>query len=291
MKLRGIYAPLTTPFDHRGQIYWSKFEHNLSQLRRTNLAGFVVAGPWGEGPLLSELEKASLWKHTVAQVEGEASVLAWVENYGVATARDLIATAAEAGCAAAVIGPPDSAAVAPGVASDELFFQAVADESPIPLLANIDAIGLTWIEPGALARLSNHPAITGAVVGHCYPPFVERAATECSGQFEVIVRDLESFVPCFPSGATAAILPIATAVPFHILSIDEAMRTREVDAARELTMRAIDFELLLEEHGAPALKRALDERSQFGGRPRLPFLEVDSETAEKISRSLYELPS
>lgn len=291
MRFRGIYAPLTTPFDHRGRIYWSKFDHNLSQLRRTTLAGFVVAGPWGEGPLLSESEKASLWKRTVAQVEGEASVLAWVADCGVATARDLVATAAEAGCAAAVIGPPDSAMVAPGVASDELFFQAVADGSPIPLLANIDALGLTWIEPGALARLSNHPAITGAVVGHCYPPFVEQAATECSGQFEVIVRDLESFVPCFPSGATAAILTIATAVPFHALSIEEAMRAREIDAARELTMRAIDFELRLGEHGAPALKSALDERSQFGGRPRLPLLEVDSGTAEAISRSLYELAS
>lgn len=291
MKLRGIYAPLTTPFDHHGRIYWSKFDHNLAQLRRTTLPGFVVAGPWGEGPLLSESEKASLWKRAVDQVDGEATVLAWIAGCGVATARDLLATATEAGCAAAVINALDTEELARGTSNEEIFFQAVADESAIPLLLNIDAFGSLWIEPTALARLSNHPAIAGAVVGHCYPDYLKRTAPVCSGQFNLIVRDFESVVPCFASGASAAILPIASAVPFHILSIDEAVRTRELDAARELVMRALDFDLLLGSHGVPALKRALDERSYFGGRPRLPLLEVSPGTAEAISRSLYELAS
>lgn len=291
MKLRGIYAPLTTPFDHRGRIYWSKFDHNLSQLRRTTLSGFAVAGPWGEGPLLSESEKASLWKRAVAQVEGNASVLAWIADCGVATARDLIAAAAEAGCAAAVIAAPDTEALAPGIASAELFFQSVADKSAIPLLANIDALASLWIDPDALARLSSHPEISGAVVAHCSADYIEKAATACGGQFQLIVRDLESVVSCLASGASAAILPIASAVPFHALSIEEAIRTRELDAARELVMRALDFEHLLESHGVPALKRALDERSHFGGRPRLPLLDVNPGTAEAISRSLYELAS
>lgn len=291
MKLRGIYAPLTTPFDHRGRIYWSKFDHNLAQLRRTTLSGFVVAGPWGEGPLLSDSEKASLWKRAVAQVEGAASVLAWIADCGVDTARDQIATAAEAGCAAAVITPPETEALAPGLSSAELFIQSVADQSAIPLFANVDALASLWIDPDALARLSSHPEIAGAVVGHCYPDFIKKAATACSGQFQLIVRDLESVVPCLAAGASAAILPIASAVPFHALSIEEAIRTRELDAARELALRAQDFDDLLGSHGVPALKRALDERSHFGGRPRLPLLDVDAGTAEAISRSLYELAS
>lgn len=291
MKLRGIYAPLTTPFDHQGRIYWSKFDHNLAQLRRTTLSGFVVAGPWGEGPLLSESEKASLWKRAVTQTEGEASVLASIADCGVATARELVAAASEAGCAAAVIDAPDTEALARGSSNAEVFFQAVADESAIPLLANIDAFGAPWIDPTAVARLSNHPEIAGAVVGHCYPDYLERVAPDCSGQFTLIVRDFESVVPCFAAGASAAILPVASAVPFHVLSIEEALRTREIDAARELVMRAFDFDLLLGSHGVPALKRALDERSYFGGRPRLPLLDVSPGTAEAISRSLYELAS
>lgn len=291
MKLRGVYAPLTTPFDHQGRIYWSKFDHNLGQLSRTTLSGFVVAGPWGEGPLLSEAEKASLWKRAAAQVEGDASVLAWIADCGVATARDQIAIAAEAGCAAAAIAAKDTEALAPGIASAELFFQAVADRSAVPLLASIDALDPPWIESTSLARLSNHPEIAGAVVARCSADYIEKAATACGGQFQLIVRDLESVVPCLAAGASAAILPIASAVPFHALSIEEAIRTRELDAARELVNRALDFEHLLGSHGVPALKRALDERSHFGGRPRLPLLDVSPGTAEAISRSLYELAS
>jgi len=291
MKLRGIYAPLTTPFDHQGRIYWSKFDHNLSQLCRTALSGFVVAGLWGEGPLLSETEKASLWKRAVAQVEGEASILAGIAGGGAATARALVARAAEAGCIAAVVAPPDTEALAPGIDTAELFFRTVADGAAIPLLVDVDALDPRWSDPTALAGLSNHPAVAGAVVGHCNPDFVEQAATVCSGQFNLIVRDLESVVPCFPSGATAAILPTASAVPFYALSIEEAVRTRELDAARELVTRALGLDYLLLSHGVPALKRALDERSHFGGRPRLPLLDVDRATAEAISRSLHELAS
>jgi len=48
MKLSGIFAAITTPFDHNGDIYRTKIEHNLSRWNATTLAGYVVGSSTGE---------------------------------------------------------------------------------------------------------------------------------------------------------------------------------------------------------------------------------------------------
>jgi hypothetical protein len=62
MKLSGIYAAIPTPFDHNGEIYRIKVEHNLSRWNQTSLAGYVVGSSAGEGPLLAFDEKVLLWE-------------------------------------------------------------------------------------------------------------------------------------------------------------------------------------------------------------------------------------
>jgi 4-hydroxy-2-oxoglutarate aldolase len=62
MKLQGIFAEITTPFDHKGDIYKTKVEHNVEKWNRTTLAGYVVCGRAGEGELLAAEEKAAVWE-------------------------------------------------------------------------------------------------------------------------------------------------------------------------------------------------------------------------------------
>lgn len=291
MRFRGIYAPLTTPFDHRGNIYWSKFDHNLSQLLRTKLSGFLVADRWGEGPLLSSDEKASLWKRAADQVGDAAGVVATVSGCGVSEARDLVAAAAAAGCSAAVLEAPDLAALAPGSRSAELFIRAVADSADLPLLAGIGSGGANGATPDQLASLGGHPSIAGALIEGYTEEALRAASIMCQPDFAIVVRDFPSAATSLAGGAAAAVLAIATAVPFHALSIEEAVRTREVAAAADLTRRALDLDRLLAAHGVPALKHALDQRGYYGGAPRLPLLGAPPAARGAVSLSLYELAS
>ena len=48
LKLQGIYPPITTPFDHNGEIYRIKLIHNVGKWNQTGLAGYVVCGSTGE---------------------------------------------------------------------------------------------------------------------------------------------------------------------------------------------------------------------------------------------------
>ena len=42
MKLQGIFPPIATPFDHDGNIYASKIQHNVEKWNLTTLSGYVV---------------------------------------------------------------------------------------------------------------------------------------------------------------------------------------------------------------------------------------------------------
>lgn len=291
MRIRGIYAPVTTPFNHEGGIYWNKFDYNLSQLQRTKLSGILVGDRWGESPLLSAEEKIELWKRAAAQVGRGQSVLAAVAGCGVLEAREQVAAAAEAGCVAAVLETPDLRGSARRSATMELFFQAVADSSDLPVLADISLDGLCDSPAQRAAAVAAHPRIAGVLLASSDPEAVRDAISVSCPDVVYIVRSLELAVSCLAAGASAALLPMAAAVPFYCLSIEEAIRTREFEAARELADRAMPFERLLDEHGVPALKHALDLRGSYGGVPRLPLLSTASKTAEAVRQSLTELSS
>ena len=60
MKLQGIYPPIATPFDHNGDIWKVKVQHNIEKWNLTGLAGYVVCGSTGESVLLTTEEKIQL---------------------------------------------------------------------------------------------------------------------------------------------------------------------------------------------------------------------------------------
>src|ERR1041384_4943769 len=62
VKLQGIFPPVTTPFDHSGNIYAAKVQHNIEKWNRTGLAGYAVLGSTGESVMLTAEEKISMWE-------------------------------------------------------------------------------------------------------------------------------------------------------------------------------------------------------------------------------------
>ena len=290
MRFRGIYAPLVTPFDHRGNIYWSKLEHNLAQLGRTKLSGFLVCDRWGEGPLLSASERAEIWQRVATLAGADGQVLATISGYGVRQAREAVAAAEAAGCTCAVLDAPDVSAMAPHADAADLFFRAVADKSALPLVIEARLGGTAGMTVQRLASLAAHPAIVGALVEGGGEE-IETAAKACGPDFSVLIRDLGATVQGLSNGARAAVLAIAAAVPFYALSIEEAIRTREREAAADLVARALELDRLLHAHGVPALKCALDLRSCYGGIPRLPLPTASPAIVAAVAGALRELAS
>ena len=66
--LQGIFPPIPTPFDERGQVDLGALRANLARWNETGLAGYVALGSNGEAPLLNADESV-----TVIQAVREAT--------------------------------------------------------------------------------------------------------------------------------------------------------------------------------------------------------------------------
>ena len=291
MEFRGVFASITTPFDHLGEIYWAKVRHNLGRLERTTLSGYVVGDRWGEGLLLSSAETVRLWKEVVSQAAEKRSVLAAISNRGVNEGRALCSEAAAVGCQAVLIQAPDVSEMAPFADSAALFFRSVADAASLPVVIDVALGGADGLTVAEIVALAAHPRISGALVSSDDPVGVNALTQEVGAQFAVMVRGVKLMEPCLSAGARAVVTAVASAVPFYCLSIEEAIRTRELEAARELSATAMEFEGVLNKYGVPALKHALDLRGCYGGIPRLPLLRLPSEIEGSVEASILELAS
>lgn len=283
---------MTTPFDYKGQIYWAKLDHNVATLLRTKLTGLMFGDRWSEGPLLTSKERVAIWSRVAKRCGDKVQLLAVISGSGVSEARDLLQQAQDCGCTAAVLEAPCLKELNPGAQTWELFFRSVADAAEIPVLVNVRmGDGPGSIGPSDLRSLAAHPRIDGALIEGATGDNLAAAAAACGTRFWLLVRDLEGMVPSLAGGACAAVPSIASIVPFFALSIEEAVRTRETGAAAELAVRGASLDCLLQRHGVPAMKCALDLRGYFGGAPRLPLTGLDATAQEDVARALHGLAS
>ena len=58
--LKGIFPPVVTPFDRRGEVDEGRFRENLRKYVDVGLGGIVVTGSTGEAPYLTERERLRL---------------------------------------------------------------------------------------------------------------------------------------------------------------------------------------------------------------------------------------
>jgi 4-hydroxy-2-oxoglutarate aldolase len=262
MTLQGIFAEITTPFDHKGDIYKVKIEHNIEQWNRTTLAGYVVCGPAGEGELLAHDEKAAVWEAVAKCAGSEKVLIAAAGMPGVRETVTLANRAAELGYKAALIAAP--------VAREEtqvLYFRSVADQSKLPLILD-----------GAkreVAGMIEHPNVIG--IRDAEGRALRGASPVLAGSAAHLWRALQN-------GAAGAILSFAAAAPYACIAIWEAHRTREEEAGTDWQNRIAQAVELVSstKHGVPGLKHAMDLNGLYGGPPRLPLVVPAPEARREI---------
>jgi 4-hydroxy-2-oxoglutarate aldolase len=266
MKLQGIFAEITTPFDHKGDVYKTKVEHNVEKWNRTTLAGYVVGGRAGEGALLTAEEKASVWEMAAKYAAPEKVLIAASAVPGVRESVLLANRAADLGYKAALVDAPYRNAE-----TQLAYFRAIADQSRIPVIANGAA-------PDVAAAISQHPNITAVC---------NDAGTPAHQGHEVLARSAAHLWPALQSGAVGAILDFAAAAPYACIAIWEAYRTREEEAGMDWQNRILRAAELIDErrYGVPGLKHAMDLNAYYGGPPRLPLMVPRAEARREIEEA------
>jgi len=270
MKLQGIFAEITTPFDHKGDVYKAKVEHNVDKWNRTTLAGYVVCGRAGEGALLAAEEKAAVWEMVAKYAAPEKLLIAGTAMPGVRESVALANRAADLGCKAALVDVPYRRAE-----TQLAYFRAIADRSRIPVIAG-------GVDTGVAAAVSQHPNVV-ALCGDAG----KAAGSGVGVSIDVLARSATQLWPALQSGAAGAILDFAAAAPYACIAIWEAHRTREEEAGVDWQNRIrCAAELIGECHyGVPGLKHAMDLNAYYGGPPRLPLIAPGAEARCEIEEA------
>jgi len=255
MKLQGIYVPVTIPFDHNSDLYKIKVQHNVEKWNRTGVAGYVVCGD--EGRYLGCEETIRVWEWVAEYCASEKTLIAAAGEPGVRATADLANRAATLGYQAVVVRTPEAP-----VGTQAIYFRAVADRVKIPVIVD-------GAMPPGLQAHPNIVANIGAGAG------VQRL----SGSAATVAND-------FAAGAVGAVLSIANAAPYAAVSIWEAHRTRDAEAALDWQRRITPaVALITEKYGIPGLKYAMDLNGYYGGPPRLPLVTISPAAQKEIEQA------
>ena len=260
-----------------------KLQHNVEKWNLTGLAGYVVCGSTGESVLLTSEEKIHLWEWVAQFAAPEKLLIAGTGVEGVRETVDLTNRAAAIGYKAAMVRTPHYYKnLINNAAAQMLYFRAVADQAKIPLIIYNwpQATGVD-IPAEAVAALSEHPNIIAIKESNGNLEKVLQMIREVKKGFQVLVGSAPTLAPSLAVGAVGAVLAFANAAPYATISIWEAHRTREPEAALDWQNRiGHAAALVTTKYGVPGLKYAMDLAGYYGGPPRLP-LTVPTPAAKK----------
>jgi 4-hydroxy-2-oxoglutarate aldolase len=89
------------------------------------------------------------------------------------------------------------------------------------------------------------------------------------------------------AGCSGAVLALANAIPYACITIWEAHRTREAEAAEDWQKRISPAATLIAKtYGIPGLKHAMDLMGYYGGPPRLPLVPISPVAQAEIAKAL-----
>jgi 4-hydroxy-2-oxoglutarate aldolase len=292
MDLRGVFPPIATPFDHNSDLYKAKIRHNVEKWNLTNLAGYVVCGSTGESVMLTTEEKIRLWEWVAEYAHPNKLLLA---GTGMESVRETVALtnrAAEIGYKAAMVRTPHYYKNLLNCKEAQvLYYRAVADQSKIPIMIYNwpQATGLD-IQAEAVSELSEHPNMIAIKESSGNLEKVMQMIREVKPGFQVLVGSAPTLWPSFAVGAVGAVLAFANAAPYSTITIWEAHRTRETEAALDWQKRIGKAAYLVTtKYGIPGLKYAMDLNGYYGGPCRLPLCPPTPEAKREIEEAFRDL--
>ncbi|SEF69436.1 Dihydrodipicolinate synthase/N-acetylneuraminate lyase [Bryocella elongata] len=160
MLISGIHVPLTAPFYLDQRSYLRKLEHNVRRYSLTPASALVAFAPGSEGDGLSDNEIAESLASIVECAAKEKVLVAGLPRTSVRSALAIAVQAEAAGFDAVLVSAPLDAA---SLKQEErlVWFRAIADGSPLPVMLYSDAnIGAT-LSVAEAAALAHHPNVLG----------------------------------------------------------------------------------------------------------------------------------
>ena len=288
LTLRGVFAPLTTPFAADGSVDSKALAGNVGKYNRTGVTGYVVMGSTGESVLLSETEWCLAWGAVREAAASGKTLIAGTGEEATGETIALTRRAAELGYQAALVRTPSYYKPQMSDAALERHFCEVAEASPIPVLiyAVPQFTGLP-VTAGLVEKLAAHPNILGIKESSGVMTLLADILRRTGPDFQVLVGSATTFFPSLALGAWGGVLAVACVLPDLCVDLCEAAASGDHDRARRLQQRLHEPTVTVTSRfGIAGLKYAMDCNGFAGGLPRPPLLPLDESGRAEIDRVL-----
>lgn len=285
--LRGLFCPVPTPFSDSGAADPGRLAAQIEVYRSFDLAGIVLFGTSGEGPLLEDAEEPALLEAAKAAAPGAWSVIVQVGRESVRAARAAAERATARGADALLCLPPryypyEQAELAG-------YFRAIGEATDRPLLVyHIPQRTHVDLPADLLARLAGEGVVAG-VKDSSGDLELQRVLRERAGDgFAILNGKAAVTAMALAAGADGAILAVADGAPETAAELLASVAAGAGERAAGL-QASLDplAEVFGSRFGVPGIKAALDLRGwPGGGPPRPPLRPLDPEGREAVGAAL-----
>jgi 4-hydroxy-2-oxoglutarate aldolase len=276
MNLRGVFAPLPTPFDDRDRVDVARLRAAFPRWVSSPLTGFVVLGSNGEAALMDDDECDLVLEEARALVPRGRLLIAGTGRESTQAAVGAARRAAALGADAVLVRTPSF--FKSQMTSDAFVrhYTAVADASPVPvLLYNFTAVTGVNLLPATVATLAGHPNIIGIKESGSDISQISELVATTPDRFAVLAGSGSTFHAALGAGVAGGILALAALLPDACVRLFELAREKRYDEARIAQQRLLPIARLISSgYGVPGLKAALTLTGVDVGRPRPPLAPV-----------------
>ncbi len=286
-RLKGLFNIAITPFDRDGRFDPAALAENIERLIAAGYDGFLIGGTYGEFPVMTAEERATLFRTAMAAVKDRVPVLLCSAGADMRTVRDLTELASSLGGIPMVTPPFVSEITDDQIA---LFFKDMAPVSQGGLVIyNAPGIGIT-LSPSLIARIADIPGIIGLKQGDLAPSVVDTLIGTVGGKIRLFcASDLQMPGPIVAgfdgvSSTNSNALPEVIHAAYHGFADGDA-RTGGAAQRSWYTFRAF-----ARRAGQPqAVKAAMRMRGWKGGYVRLPLRDITARESADLQQIMSDL--
>ena len=281
--LRGIHVPLITPFTATDEVAAEAVEKLADHLLEQGASGLVALGTTGEVAALSPRERALVIETCarVCRARGVPLTVGVTGNDTRSTAEAL--KELPGGVDAALVTVPYF--LRPGERGVVAHFEALAEESPVPLVIyHIPYRTGQPVSAATLRHLGAHPRIAGVKYA---AGGIDQDAVDLLGDlpdgFDVLGGDDAFVSPLLALGASGGILASAHLATGHFAELVAAWRAGKAERARRLGHRLARLSATLFAEPNPAVIKGVLHARGLIPTPdvRLPLLRASDETVAR----------
>lgn len=280
----GVFAPITTPFDDKGEVAYDKLKDNMKIYGKSRLKGYLALGSNGENKSLSNSEKEKVLETIINNKGADQVVMAGCIFESTKETIEFAKIAQDLGADFITLLPPSYFKKEMTDAVLVKYFTDVASSLTTPCLVyNAPQFcGGTVLSVNLVKEVARHPNIVG--VKDSSTGNIESFLLAVRDTFNVMPGSANFFVNGLIMGAPGGVISLANVFPEITCQLYDLVVSKRYEEAFKLNERVIQLNKSVSgTGGVAAVKYAMDLAGLYGGNPRLPLLPIADDVKKKIA--------